>query len=123
MRSTSKPPPVKSDSLVSAVIVVVLVTRSAASRNLPRQGSQSRQGDRQQRLAQSLVLDLVECLADEALDKKRAGLCEWNAARAQVEQQVVVELGGGGAVPTHHVVGEDLQLRLGVELCLLRQHQ
>ena len=46
-----------------------------------------------------------------------------NAARHQIEQQVLVERARGRAVAALHVVGEDLQLRLVVGLGLLGQQQ
>ena len=46
-----------------------------------------------------------------------------NAARAHVEEQVLVELGCGRAVAADHVVGVDLELGLGIELGVLRQHE
>ena len=70
-----------------------------------------------------LVLDLVDGLADEALDQQRARLVRRNAARAHVEQQVLVELGRGRAVAADHVVGVDLELGLGIELGVRRQHE
>ncbi len=45
------------------------------------------------------------------------------AARHQVEQQVLVEGAAGGAVAAEHVVGEDLQLRLVVELGVVGEQQ
>ena len=76
-----------------------------------------------QRLAQAGMLDALDRLADEGLDQQRLGLRAGNAARAQIEQQVLVELAGGRAVAALHVVGEDFQLRLVVGLGLLGQHQ
>ena len=46
-----------------------------------------------------------------------------DAARHQVEQMVVVDLGDGRAMAALHVVGEDFQLRLGRELAIVRQQQ
>ena len=46
-----------------------------------------------------------------------------DAARAQIEQRVVVQVAGGRAVAAFHVVGIDLQLRLGVDLRLVGQQQ
>ncbi len=68
------------------------------------------------RVAQRLVLDLLERLADEGLDQQRAGLRLGDAARLEIEQQILVDLAGGRAVAADHVVGEDLKLGLGIEL-------
>ena len=46
-----------------------------------------------------------------------------NAARAQIEQQLLVERAGGGAMAALHVVGKDFQLRLVVGFGLVRQQQ
>ena len=40
-----------------------------------------------------VVLDLVDGLDDETFDQQRARLRERNAARAHVEQQILVDLG------------------------------
>ena len=65
----------------------------------------------------------VERLADEGGDQQRLRLGGRNAARHQVEELVVVEVARGRAMAAHHVVGEDLEFRLGVELRRLRQQQ
>ena len=46
-----------------------------------------------------------------------------NAARHQIEFQLVVERAGGGAVAALHVVGKDLELRLVVGFGALGQKQ
>ena len=46
-----------------------------------------------------------------------------DAARAAVEQQILVEIGAGRAVAADDVVGVDLELGLGIELGVRRQHQ
>ena len=76
-----------------------------------------------QRLAQAGMLDALDRLADEGLDQQRLGFLGRNAARLQIEQQVLVERAGGRAVAALHVVGEDLELRLVVGLGVLRQQQ
>ena len=96
--------------------------RSSRDRQQPGQPAGARQWPASA-LAQALVLDLLERLADEALDQQRARLIRRDAARAQVKQQVLVDLGRRRAVAAHHVVGVDLELRLGIELGILRQHQ
>ena len=46
-----------------------------------------------------------------------------DAAAAQIEDRVLVELADGGAVAALDVVGEDLELRLGVDLRVVGQQQ
>ena len=65
-----------------------------------------------QRLAQALMLDALDRLADKGLDQQSAGLDLGNAAGLEVEQQILIDLARGRAVAAHHVVGEDLKLRL-----------
>ena len=62
-------------------------------------------------------------LGDERLDQQAARGLLVDAARHQVEQMVAVDLGDGRAVAALHVVGEDLELRLGRELAIVRQKQ
>ena len=50
-------------------------------------------------------------------------LAPLQAARPQVEQRLVVELADRGAVRALDVVGEDLELRLGVDLRVVREQQ
>ena len=76
-----------------------------------------------QRVAQAGMLDALHRLADEGLDQQRLGFLGRNAARLEVEQQVLVEVARGGAVAALHVVGEDFELRLVVGLGGLRQQQ
>ena len=76
-----------------------------------------------QRVAQAGMLDAFDRLADEGLDHQRLGLLGRDAARPQIEQQILVERAGGRAVAALHVVGKDLELGLVVGLGLLRQQQ
>ena len=69
------------------------------------------------------VLDAFDRLADKGLDHQRLGLLGGNAARLEVEQQVLVERAGGRAVAALHVVGEDFELGLVVGLGLVREQQ
>src|SRR5947209_20456522 len=73
-----------------------------------------------QRLAQAGVLDALDGFADKRLDEQRFGLWRRNAARAQIEQQVLIEVARRGTVTALHIVGEDFQFRLVVGLGLLR---
>ncbi len=69
------------------------------------------------------MLDAFDRLAEERLDQQRLGFRRRNAARHQVEFQLVVERAGGRAVAALHVVGENFQLRLVVGLGALGQQQ
>ena len=77
----------------------------------------------EQRLAQALMLDALDRLADKGLDQQRPGLSLGDAARLEIEQQLLVDLARGRAMAAHHVVGEDLKLGLGIELRRLREQQ
>ena len=70
----------------------------------------------------SLTIDF-DGLADEGLDQQRLRFLLGKPARAQVEQQALVERAGGGAMAAGDVVGEDLELRLVVGLGLVGQQQ
>ena len=89
----------------------------------PRADRESALGRRYREFAKCVIGDLLDRLADEGLDQQRLGFLFGKPARAQVEQQAVVERAGGGAVSARHVVGEDFQLRLVVGLGLIRQQQ
>src|SRR5215468_5251695 len=51
-----------------------------------------------QRVAQASVLDPLHRLADEGLDEQRLGLFGRNAARLEIEQQLLIESARGRAV-------------------------
>src|SRR5207248_758861 len=57
----------------------------------------------------------VHHLAGEGVGEQAPRRLAPEAARPQVEERVLVELTDGGAVRALHVVGEDLQLRLGID--------
>src|SRR5580658_4941078 len=65
-----------------------------------------------QRLAQPGMFDAFDRLAEKRPDQQGFSLGLRNAARHQVEFQVVVERAGRGAVAALHVVGKNLELRL-----------
>ena len=69
------------------------------------------------------MLDPLHRLADEGLDQKRLRLLRRDAARLEVEQQILVERARGRAVTALHVVGKNFELRLVVGLCLVREQQ
>ena len=76
-----------------------------------------------QRVAQAGMLDAFHRLADEGLDQQRLRFLGRDAARLQVEQQILVEIARGRAVAALHVVGENLQFRLVVGFGGVRQQQ
>src|SRR3546814_3747308 len=65
-----------------------------------------------QRRADALGGDVVHAFVQASLDEHGAFLHLGNAAGAPVEEGIVVEVAGGGAVAAADVVGVDLQLRL-----------
>src|SRR3546814_25584 len=73
-----------------------------------------------QRRADALGGDVVHALGQEGLDEQGPRRGFRDAAGAQVEERVVVEVAGGRAVAADDVVGVDLQLGLGVDLRLVR---
>ena len=72
-----------------------------------------------QRLDDLFVVQFLDDLGDEGLDQKATRRLLVDAARHQVEQVAVVDLGDGGAVAALHVVGEDFELRLGRKLAVV----
>ena len=69
------------------------------------------------------MLDALERFADKRLDQQGAGLVLRDAARLEIEQKLLVDLARGRAVAAHHVVGEDLELGLGIELGRLGEQE
>ena len=69
----------------------------------------------EQMLAHGAVLDLLDRLAQKALDQHAAGLLGRDAARAQIEQRRLVEIADRGAVAALDVVGVDFEFGLGVD--------
>ena len=69
------------------------------------------------------MLDAFDRLAEERLDQQRLGFRRRNAARHQIELQLLVERAGGGAMAALHVVGKNLKLRLVVGLGAIGQQQ
>src|SRR5437588_4214096 len=69
-----------------------------------------------QRLAQAGMFDALDRLAEEGLDQQGLGFRRRDAARHQVELELLVKRACGGAVAALHVVGKDLELRLVVGL-------
>ncbi len=85
--------------------------------------SSSQRSRRDRDVAQPVVDDRFDRLADERLDQQRLRLLLRQAAGAQVEQQALVQRARGRAVTAGDVVGENLELRLVVGLGLVRQQQ
>ena len=73
--------------------------------------------------ARALVLDRVHRLGQERADQDRARRLLRDAAAAQVEQLVGVQLADRGAVAAFHVVGINLELRLAVDLGVAAEQQ
>ena len=101
---------------------VVGAVRDCRMHAHPRASSQrSPRGDRQ--IAQVVVDDGFDRLADEGLDQQRLRVLLRQAAGAQIEQQRFIQRAGGRAMAAGDVVGEDFQLRLAVGLGLVGQQQ
>ena len=62
------------------------------------------------------VLHGVERVGGEGLDQHAPRLGLGDAAGAEIEERVLVEIADRGAVAAFHVVGEDLELGLGVDM-------
>ena len=71
----------------------------------------------------AVVRDRVERLGQEGAHQDATRLGLRDAAAAQVEQLLGVEFAHGGAVAALHVVGENLEFRLGIDLGVRRQQQ
>ena len=73
--------------------------------------------------ARAARLHAVEALAGKGVEQQvaRRGLVD--AARAQVEELLLLDLADGGAVRAFHVVGVNLELRLGVDARVVGEQQ
>src|SRR5215210_3624542 len=60
--------------------------------------------------------DILECLSGESRYEERPRLGQGNAARAQIEEMILLEVAGGGAVAADDIIGVNLELGLGIEL-------
>ena len=67
------------------------------------------------RLAHRLLAGPVDRVGDEGAGEEGLGLGLGDSAAGHVEERVAVELADGGAVGAFDVVGEDLELGLGVD--------
>src|SRR5665213_2294612 len=66
-------------------------------------------------LAHGAVCDEIERLRRECRDQHAARLVLGDAAGAQIEHRLLVEIADRGAVAAFDIVGEDFQLRLGID--------
>ena len=64
----------------------------------------------------SSSLDLRHRIFEKGAHQQRARLAFGNAARAQIEQQFRIQIADRRAMGAFHVVGEDFQLRLQIDL-------
>ena len=74
-------------------------------------------------LANARNTDAVDDVARERVNQKIARVRLADAARAQVEHRFFVELADGRAVRAAHIVGQNLQLGLGVDHRIFGKHQ
>src|SRR3546814_13152530 len=65
-------------------------------------------------LTYRLVSNLLHRLVEESLEQHAPGRGAVDTARQQIEQRLLVEFAGRGAVAALDVVGVDLELRLAV---------
>src|SRR6185437_12293934 len=74
-------------------------------------------------IAHAGILDSRYGLGGEGVDEHAARFWLADAARAQIEQRVLVEVADSGAVAALDVVGENLELGLGVDRGARAQQQ
>ena len=73
--------------------------------------------------ADRIVRNGIQGLGQEGAHQDGAGLGVGNAAAAQVEQLLGIEFADRRAMAAFHVVGENLEFRLGIDLGVGRQQQ
>ena len=73
-----------------------------------------------QTVAQRLQLHVVYHLVDKSILQKQTGFLQRDTTLAHVEECRIIQLSHRRTVGTFHVVGINLQHRLGVHTCLLR---
>src|SRR6185437_6652055 len=76
-----------------------------------------------QRFLQRRNFNAVHDVFGKRVRQQAARFAPADTAGTQVEHSLRIELPDGGAVSTSHVVGMDLQLRLGVDDGIVAQHQ
>ena len=62
-----------------------------------------------------LLADPVESVGDEGTGQQRLGLVGSDSPAFQVEERISIELADGRAMGAFDIVGEDFELRLGVD--------
>ena len=67
-----------------------------------------------QTVAQGFKLHLVDYLVDKGILEQRFCLLERDAALTHIEESRIVELTNGRSMGTLHIIGINLQHRLGV---------
>src|SRR5688500_18060806 len=67
--------------------------------------------------------DVLECLSGESRYEERPRLGQGNAARAQIEEMILLEVARGGTVAAGDIIGINLELGLGIELGGGREQQ
>ena len=76
-----------------------------------------------ERLPERLDLNPVQHVARERVDQHVTRLLQVEASRLQIKDRVLVELTHRGAVRALHVVGENLELRLRIDLRIVGEQQ
>src|SRR5207244_5611336 len=94
-----------------AVVILFLQTRQAVA------------DPRQQVPAQQGRVDKLHRLLNKSLDKHSTRLRIRDSAGAQVKERRLVEITDCGTMAALYVIGEDLELGLGVDRCPRAQHQ
>src|SRR5215471_2999923 len=74
-------------------------------------------------LARRTWLHSVETFTGKGKEQELACRELVDSAGAQIEERVLFNLADGRSMRTLYVVGIDLQLRLGVDLCVVREQQ
>src|SRR5438105_11442167 len=69
------------------------------------------------------MADALECFGDKGPDQHGFSLSLRYAARAQIEELVVVDIARSGAVAADDIIGIDFKLGLGIEFGRGRQEQ
>lgn len=73
--------------------------------------------------AQACILDPVERVGGEGGDQHLPRLGHWNSAAFEIEQRRLIEIAYGRAVAAFDVVGQDVELGLGVDGCPRTEQQ
>ena len=69
-------------------------------------------------VTEGFELHVIDDLVDEGILQEQFGLFEGDASLAHIEESRIVELAYGRTMSTLHIVGVNLQHRLGVHTCL-----